>query len=105
MRLNLVDDSKPMNGDDQDKSQDKQDRDAGQDHPPEENHPINEMYGSLQILSSQPLDYLSPVVVQEEDDEEEDGYEDVVEQPPLHHLHVGGRRQRIVHFRVEGVHH
>ena len=45
------------------------------------------------------------MVVHEEDEEDEDGYEDVVEEPPLHSLHVGGRRQRIAHIWIQGVHH
>ena len=105
IRLILVEDSKPMNGDDQSKTQDKKDRDAGQNHLPEENRPINEMYGRLQILPSEPLDDLLPVVVQEEDEEEYDGDEDVIEEPPLHCLHVGGCGQRIVDVRIESAHH
>ena len=45
------------------------------------------------------------MVVQEEDEEEDDGYQDVVEEPPLNHLHVGGRRQRIVHVGIQCMHH
>ena len=103
--MNLFGHSQPINGDDQDKHQNKYNGDTGQDDLAKEHRPINEINNTLQILPIEPLDYLFPVVVQEEDEEEEDGYEDVVEQPPLHHLHVGGRRQRSVHVGIQGVHH
>ena len=47
---------------------------------------------------------LLPVVVQEQDEEDNDRYDDVVEQPPLHKLHVGGGWQGFVHVGVQGVH-
>ena len=94
-----------MKTDDDHENQNEKDRDAGQDHLPKEDQPVDGIDGALQILPIEALDHLLPVVVQEEDEEEYDGYDDVVEEPPLHRLHVGGGGERIVDVRIESVHH
>ena len=94
-----------MKTDDDHENQNEKDRDAGQDHLPEEDQPVDGTDGALQILPIEALDQLLPVVVQEEDEEEYDGYDDVVEEPPLHNLHVGGGWQGFVHVGVHCVHH
>ena len=45
------------------------------------------------------------MVIQKENEENNNRYDDVVEEPPFHDLHVGGGGQSLVNVGVQCVHH
>ena len=103
--FSLFDEAQSVVGHDGDEHHHEQDRHARQEELPEEDERVENCDDTMEGRPIKLLNDLLPVVVQEQDEEDNDRYDDVVEQPPLHNLHVRGGWQGFVHVGVQCVHH